>query len=254
MSTVLEVRKIRKRYYKTQDNYVDALKEVNFHLEEGELIIIMGSSGSGKSTLLQILGGLDAPTSGDIFINGQQMNNFNQEPFITEYRRENIGFVFQSYNLIQSLSVEENVALPLILRGDSSKDIKKKTNEILALVGLKDRTSHTPSELSGGQQQRVAIARALITSPKILLADEPTGNLDSKISTEILELIDETRKKLHQSIVLVTHDPKVATYGDRILFFHDGAIVDQISTDKNLSREENTTYIMNKLHDVVKDV
>lgn len=232
MPTILEVKNIRKRYYKTKDNYVDALKEGNFHLDEGELIIIMRSSGSGKSTLLQILGGLDSPSFGDIFIKGHKIKDFNQEPFIIEYRRDNIGFVFQSYNLIQSLSVEENVALPLILRGDSSNDIKKKTKEILDIVGLLDRTSHIPSELSGGQQQRVAIALALITSPEILLADEPTGNLDSKISTEILELIDETRKKLNQSIVLVTHDPKVATYGDRILFFHDGTIVDQISAKK----------------------
>ncbi|MCV9888693.1 ABC transporter ATP-binding protein [Metabacillus halosaccharovorans] len=235
----MEVKKLKKRYYKKGDNYVDALKEVDFRLEEGEFIIIMGSSGSGKSTLLQILGGLDSPTAGDIFINGEKIGEFNEEPFATEYRKKNIGFVFQFYNLIQALSVGENVSLPLILRGDSSKDIKNMTKEILNLVGLSEREKHIPSELSGGQQQRVALARALITSPAILLADEPTGNLDSKTSTEILELIDETRKKLNQSIVLVTHDPRVATYGDRV--------------NPNMTREENTIFIMRKLHEVIKE-
>jgi putative ABC transport system ATP-binding protein len=221
---LLKVNNISK-VYKIGENKVDALKNINFQLNKGELVIVMGRSGSGKTTLLNILGGLDAPTSGTIFMDGIEQKNYYIEPYATKYRREKIGFVFQSYNLLYSLTVEENVALPLVLRGDKSLDIKRRTEDILKLLGLYERRAHRPIELSGGQQQRVGLARALVSSPRILLADEPTGNLDSQTTLEILNLIVEMKNKLNQSIVLVTHDENVAKFGDRILTFNDGEII-----------------------------
>lgn len=250
---VLEVRGLDKKY-SVGKNVVHALKDVNFEIMSGDFIIIMGRSGSGKTTLLNILGGIDSPTDGKIYINKQEIKNYHIEPYATEYRRERIGFVFQSYNLLQALSVEENIALPLILKNEKASVIKEKTSEIIDMVGLSKWKEHRPIELSGGQQQRVAIARALITSPTIILADEPTGNLDSRTSVEILELFSEMKNKLNQTIVLVTHDPKVATYGDRIFFFNDGSIVNEFKNDISKSKTERTSIIMQKFKDLIEEI
>lgn len=223
---------------------VNALMKVDFEIYQGEFIIVMGRSGSGKTTLLNVLGGLDSPTGGKIFIDGQEATDYFKEPYATKYRRERIGFVFQSYNLLDALTVEENIALPLILRNETSFDIKLRTKEMLELVSLYRWRNHRPVELSGGQQQRVALARALITEPSILLADEPTGNLDSQMATEILQLMVDMSKELNQSIVLVTHDPQVASFGDRVLFFNDGKIIREFRNESNLSGANKVKAIM----------
>ncbi|GCD84373.1 ABC transporter ATP-binding protein [Parageobacillus thermoglucosidasius] len=222
---VLSVKNLCKTYEGT-GHKVQALKNVSFHLYRGELLAVMGTSGSGKSTLLNILGALDEPNEGMIMLNGMVKENMFTEPYATQYRRENIGFIFQSFNLLKDLTVEENIALPLILKGKESDEIDKKVRQMLEMVGLMEWKKHRPIQLSGGQQQRVAIARALITSPPIVLADEPTGNLDFNTSTDILNVLVDMKKRFHQSMIVVTHDPFVATYADRVLFFHDGQIVD----------------------------
>ncbi|BBI34891.1 ABC transporter ATP-binding protein [Cohnella abietis] len=224
--TVMSVRNLSKSYH-TKDQHVTALSKVTFHLTKGEMLAVMGTSGSGKSTLLNILGTLDEPTSGDILLQGVKLEKMFIEPHATKFRRENIGFIFQSFQLLKDLSVEENIALPLVLKGLPNKEIRDKVNRMLELVGLMHHRTHRPVELSGGQQQRVAISRALITSPPIVLADEPTGNLDYNTSREILKVITDMKQAFDQSIVIVTHDPMVATYADRVIFFHDGNIVDE---------------------------
>ncbi|APM40793.1 ABC transporter ATP-binding protein [Clostridium kluyveri] len=248
---LLKINSIEKKYY-IGKNEINALKNVSFELDKGEFIVVMGRSGSGKTTLLNILGGLDSPTGGKIFMNGKEVRDYHKEPYATEYRREKIGFVFQSYNLLKALTVEENVALPLILKNEKPLKIKERTAEILELVGLSKWHNHRSVELSGGQQQRVAVARALITSPAILLADEPTGNLDSQTSEEILQLIVNMKNKLNQSIVLVTHDPKVAAYGDRVLFFNDGEIVNEYRNQQDISINDNITMIINKFQSLIR--
>lgn len=210
---------------------VQALKGINLKLFQGEMLAVMGSSGSGKSTLLNMIGALDSPDSGMIVINGQEAEDYHVEPYATMYRSRNIGFVFQSYNLLKDLTVEDNIALPLILKGEDKKAIVHKTSEILDLVGLHKWRKHRPVELSGGQQQRVAIGRALITSPPLLLADEPTGNLDYNTSIDILDTLVDMKNRLNQSIIIVTHDPQVATYADRVIFLHDGSIVNEYIKD-----------------------
>jgi putative ABC transport system ATP-binding protein len=222
---VLSVKNLCKTY-EGAGHKVQALKNVSFHLYRGELLAVMGTSGSGKSTLLNILGALDEPNEGMIMLNGKVKENMFTEPYATQYRRENIGFIFQSFNLLKDLTVEENIALPLILKGKESDEIDEKVRKMLEIVGLMEWKKHRPIQLSGGQQQRVAIARALITSPPIVLADEPTGNLDFNTSTDILNVLVDMKKRFHQSMIVVTHDPFVATYADRVLFFHDGQIVD----------------------------
>ncbi|MBX4146632.1 ABC transporter ATP-binding protein [Paenibacillus lautus] len=224
--SLLSVRNIHKTY--DGDGFkVQALKDVSFGLAEGELVAIMGTSGSGKSTLLNIISSLDTPSSGTIELKGEVMDNIFVEPHATRYRRENIGFVFQSFHLLNDLSVEENMAIPLILQGASEEEIQYKVQDMLTLLGLASWRKKRPVQLSGGQQQRVAIGRALITNPPLLLADEPTGNLDYNTSKEILEALVEMRSAFNQSMIIVTHDPNVAVYADRVLFFHDGQIVDQ---------------------------
>lgn len=210
---------------------VQALKGINLKLFKGEMLAVMGSSGSGKSTLLNVIGALDSPTSGAIVINGDEVKGYHVEPYATIYRSHNIGFIFQSYNLLKDLTVEENISLPLILKGENKKTIIHKTSEILDLIGLQKWRNHRPVELSGGQQQRVAIGRAIITSPPILLADEPTGNLDYNTSIDILNMIVEMKNRLNQSIIIVTHDPQVATYADRVIFLHDGNIINKYIKD-----------------------
>lgn len=222
---VLAVQELSKTY-ESVDTNVRALQNVSLELNKGELLAIMGTSGSGKSTLLNILGALDKPDEGVIYVNGEVPENMFIEPYATEYRRDNIGFIFQSFHLLKDLSVEENIALPLILSANSEEEIREKTNKILAVLGLVNWRNHRPVQLSGGQQQRVAIGRALITSPPIVLADEPTGNLDFNTSNDILRVLVDMKQKFNQSMILVTHNPHIATYADRVLFFHNGEVVD----------------------------
>ena len=199
------------------------LHDISLHIEQGEFVSIMGPSGSGKSTLLYILGGLDNPTAGSVLMNGKDISKFDDNRK-SVMRRRNIGFVFQFYNLIPNLNVEENILLPVLLDGKNMKSYKKELNNILEIVGLSNRRTHTPRELSGGQQQRVAIARALINSPEILFADEPTGNLDSKTGIEIMELLREINQENNKTIVMVTHSANAAQYSSRRINVIDGVI------------------------------
>jgi len=233
MEDILRVENISKTY-KNGEGIIEALKNVSLSLKKGELLAIMGSSGSGKSTLLHILGALDAPDKGKIYINHIYEKNYSKEPHATNIRSENIGFVFQQFNLIQDLTVEENITLPLVLSGERDEVLGKKLEEVLSLVGLSNRRYHRPFELSGGQKQRVAIARAIITEPKILFADEPTGNLDYNTTVEIMNLLKKMNKERKQSIILVTHDPEVAAYADRVLFFHNGLLVEEYDGEPNV--------------------
>jgi len=202
---------------------VEILKDINLSIAKGEFITIMGPSGSGKSTLLYLLGGLDKPTSGKIIINGKDISELSdQEQSVM--RRRDVGFVFQFYNLVPNLTVEDNVMLPILLDGKKISDYRGKLDEILDIVELSDRKSHTPRELSGGQQQRVAIARALINEPDIILADEPTGNLDSKTSEEVMNLLQRINKEKRKTILQVSHSIETANYSDRIIKVKDGRV------------------------------
>lgn len=210
--------------YKMGDFVLEVLKNINLEVERGDFVSIMGPSGSGKSTLLYLLGGLDKPTTGEIEINGKKLMGMNDKK-ASIMRRRDIGFVFQFYNLIPNLNVEENILLPILLDGGNVKNYKDKLKNILNIVGLTDRTKHTPRELSGGQQQRVAIARALINSPKIILADEPIGNLDSKTGNEILALLKEINTEEGKTIIQVTHSKESAEYGNKTINVKDGEVV-----------------------------
>jgi len=222
--TVVTARDLGRRYGEG-DTAVDALKGVSLGIAEGELTAVMGPSGSGKSTLMHILAGLDRPTSGTVDIGGTEITRMNDAD-LTKLRRRHIGFVFQFFNLLPMLTAEENVVLPLSIAG--TKPDREWLDRLLDDVGLADRRSHRPAELSGGQQQRVAIARALVSRPTVLFADEPTGNLDSVTSGEILELLRASVKARGQTTVMVTHDPRAATIADRIFFLADGVIVREL--------------------------
>ena len=210
------------REYGFGDNKVVALNHVSFSVEEGEFVTILGPSGSGKSTLLHLLGGVDKPTSGKVYIGGQSIYEMKERE-LTAFRRREIGQIYQFYNLIPVLNVEENICLPMLL--DHRQAERKDLDELLDLLGLTERVNHLPSELSGGQQQRVAIGRALISKPKLILADEPTGNLDQKNSREIIKIFRELNEKYGQTILLITHDEKIAEHAERILVIEDGRIV-----------------------------
>lgn len=210
------------REYGFGDNKVIALNHVSFSVEEGEFVTILGPSGSGKSTLLHLLGGVDKPTSGKVYIGGQSIYEMKERE-LTAFRRREVGQIYQFYNLIPVLNVEENICLPMLL--DHRQAERKDLDELLELLGLTERVNHLPSELSGGQQQRVAIGRALISKPKLILADEPTGNLDQKNSREIIKLFRELNEKYGQTILLITHDEKIAEHAERILVIEDGRIV-----------------------------
>ena len=211
------------RVYGTGASKVVALDNVSFTVEKGEFVSIVGASGSGKSTLLHLIGGVDRPTSGKVFINDEDIYKLNNDD-LTIFRRRQIGLIYQFYNLIPILNVIENISLPLEL--DGRKPDKKDLNEMIELLGLENRQSHLPSQLSGGEQQRVSIGRALITRPSLILADEPTGNLDSKASEEIVSLLKKTNKKYNQTIIMITHNLEIAKMTDRIITIEDGRIVD----------------------------
>lgn len=221
---ILKVENLTKIYGKDSTKVV-ALDHVSFSVEKGEFVAIVGASGSGKSTLLHLIGGVDRPTSGKVFIDGKDIFNFNDDK-LAIFRRRQVGLIYQFYNLIPILNVEENITLPLSL--DNREIDKEKLNEMLKLLGLQNRRLHLPNELSGGQQQRTSIGRALITNPTIILADEPTGNLDSKSSDEIVALLKKSNKELNQTIIMITHNMKIAKVADRIIKIEDGKIISEV--------------------------
>jgi putative ABC transport system ATP-binding protein len=214
------------KVYGEGTNEVRALRDVSLEFPNGEFAAIMGPSGSGKSTLLHILGALDKPTSGRVVVGGTELSGLSDKK-LTLLRRERMGFVFQFFNLIPTLTAEENVLLPVLIAGKKPGTYAKRLDELLALVGLTGRRTHRPDELSGGEQQRVAIARALIKLPDIILADEPTGNLDSRTGAEVLELLKESAARFEQTILMVTHDSRAAATADRAVFLSDGRAVDE---------------------------
>jgi len=219
---MVEVTNLSKRYEGRRT--VHALRDVSFRVEKGEMIATMGPSGSGKSTLLNIIGGLDRPSEGSVIIDGRDTTGLNDDD-LTRLRREKIGFIFQFFNLLPTLTAQENVALPLYLTGAGGKEARARALEMLERAGLGDRTEHLPDELSGGEQQRVAMARALILSPPLILADEPTGNLDSKNGQEVLALFKRLQSRFGATVIMVTHDAKAAAFCDRILNMQDGQLV-----------------------------
>lgn len=209
--------------YGNGEAVVNALKNVSFSLRKGEFAAVVGESGSGKSTLLNCIGALDTPTSGSIFIDGQNLFSMEEEKR-TIFRRRNIGFIFQSFQLVPELNVEQNIMFPLLL--DYGKPDPEKVNEILRMLGIAERRSHLPSQLSGGQQQRVAIGRALLTQPKLILADEPTGNLDSKNSQDVINMLTSASKRFQQTILMITHNRNLAASVDRVFRVSDGVLTD----------------------------
>ncbi len=221
---ILKVDNLTKIYGKDTTKVV-ALDHISFSVEKGEFVAIVGASGSGKSTLLHLIGGVDRPSSGKVFIDGKDIFNFNDDK-LAIFRRRQVGLIYQFYNLIPILNVEENITLPLSL--DNREIDKEKLNEMLKLLGLQNRRMHLPNELSGGQQQRTSIGRALITNPTIILADEPTGNLDSKSSDEIVALLKKSNKELNQTIIMITHNMEIAKVADRIIKIEDGKIISEV--------------------------
>lgn len=220
---MIRVRNLRKEY-RLEDDTVVALKRINLDIRQGEICCIFGTSGSGKSTLLNQLAGLEKPTFGDIYIRGVPITKLSENQ-LAAFRQKHIGFVFQSYNLLPFMTATENVAMPLMFRGESKKTRTKKAMAILKRVGLGNRMKHYPGQMSGGQQQRVGIARAFVSHPDVVFADEPTGNLDSKTTIEVMDMIRDFARAFNQTIVLVTHDPELAQYADRIVTLVDGRIV-----------------------------
>jgi putative ABC transport system ATP-binding protein len=240
---ILAARQVSKRY-RMGEVTVDALRGVDFAVQSGELVAIMGPSGSGKSTLLHLLGGLDTPSDGQVTIANHGLSQLNDRQ-ITLIRRRNVGFIFQFFNLLPTLTAEENIALPLLIDGQDLSKHRARIEALLEMVGLSDRRHHKPDQLSGGQQQRVAIARAFVTQPAIVLADEPTGNLDSRTGEEIRELLRRSCSHFGQTIVMVTHDAKAASCADRVVFLRDGTVVNQLKMIGN--RGEDIRLIQQQL-------
>lgn len=248
MNTVLDINHVSK-IYGEESNKFYALKDVSVRIKEGEFLAIMGTSGSGKSTLLNMMSGLDKPSTGEVILNNQKLNSLNDAD-LTTLRRDNIGFIFQFFNLIPVLTALENVTLPVDLAG--KKNMKDKAEELLKLLGISQLKNSYPSQMSGGQQQRIAIARALITEPKIILADEPTGSLDSKTGKEILNILRHFCDHLNHSLVMVTHDATVASYAHRVIFLQDGIIQDEILLqNKDLTHKEKVSQITKKVEGIM---
>ena len=239
---ILEATKLSKQY-KLGECPVNALIGVDFAVKRGDFVAIMGPSGSGKSTLLYLLGGLDLPSDGEITLADLRLSILDDD-HATLARRRNVGFVFQSYNLLPTLTAEENIILPLVIDGQNPARFSERVDDLLNFVGLADRRRHKPDQLSGGEQQRVAIARALVTQPAIVLADEPTGNLDFKSGAAIMELLRLSRDELQQTIVMVTHDPRTAAYSDRVVFLRDGQIQNDILFDTKQDMEQRLSAII----------
>lgn len=215
------------KQYQMGEVTVNALNQVDLSIDQGEFVAIMGSSGSGKSTLLHLMGGLDTATSGEVVLCGRSLSSLSDYE-LTLLRRLRVGFIFQFYNLIPTLSAAENIALPMLIDGKSLRNYRARLEELLDMVNLTDRAHHKPDQLSGGQQQRVAIARAFIHQPEIVLADEPTGNLDTRSGTAILDILQRACGEVGATIVMVTHDPRAASYAQRVVFLQDGQIVNSI--------------------------
>lgn len=223
MKAVIEVKDLYK-LYRVGETVVHALNGVDFQIYEGEFCAIVGTSGSGKSTLLNMLAGLEKPTKGEVVIAGEHIEKLNEEELV-KFRRDNVGFIFQAFQLMGTMNATENVALPLIFRGMKKEERLKRADKMLDLVNLKKHKKHLPTQMSGGQQQRVGVARALVVDPKIIFADEPTGNLDSHTSQEVMELMQKVVKEQKKTLVMVTHDDHLASYADRIFHIIDGKIV-----------------------------
>lgn len=233
---MIRVKNLRKEY-RLEDDTVVALKRINLEIKQGEICCIFGTSGSGKSTLLNQLAGLEKPTFGDVFIRGVPITRLSERE-LAAFRQKHIGFVFQSYNLLPFMTAAENVAMPLMFRGESKRKRMKKAVAILKKVGLGNRLKHYPRQMSGGQQQRVGIARAFVAKPDVVFADEPTGNLDSKTTIEVMDMIKSFARRFNQTIVLVTHDPEMAQYADRIITLVDGRIVKETINNEGEQHEQ----------------
>ncbi len=235
------------KVYGSGDTAVTALNNVSLDVAPGEFVAVMGPSGCGKSTLLHLLGGLDRPTSGSVLIDGHNLSDL-PDAKLTELRRHKIGFIFQFFNLIPVLNAVENAALPITLDGVRPAEAKARATEWLRRFGLEDRLDHRPDQLSGGQQQRVAVARALVADPALVLADEPTGNLDTRSSEEIAALLRQVANEWGRSVVVVTHDPRIAAHADRIIFLKDGVIVDQtVLEPQNNPNGHNAAMVAGKI-------
>lgn len=230
MGAFIQVRDLYK-YYKMGDAIIKALDGVSLEIDQGEVVCLLGTSGSGKSTLLNLMAGLEKPTKGEIVISGIHLEKLSEEA-VTKFRQLNIGFVFQSYNLIPTLTAAENVSLGLTFKGLGRKERDAMALDILDKVGLADRAHHRPNELSGGQQQRVSIARAFVDSPKIIFADEPTGNLDTRTSMEVMELMTSMAAQKNQTLIIVTHDEEITAFGSHILRMRDGKIEERQQNKK----------------------
>ena len=235
MNKVIEVKNLYK-LYRVGNSVVRALNGVSFEVYPGEFCAIVGTSGSGKSTLLNMLAGLEKPTKGEVIVGGQHMENLNEDGLV-KFRRENVGFIFQSFHLIGTMNALENVALPLSFRGEAKGSRLKKADKMLELVNLKKHKKHMPNQMSGGQQQRVGVARALVVNPKIIFADEPTGNLDSHTSEDVMHLMQKVVREQKKTLVMVTHDNHLATYADRIFHIIDGEIVKIEDNRSNKNKE-----------------
>ncbi|MBW7573936.1 ABC transporter ATP-binding protein [Caproiciproducens faecalis] len=231
---------VRKVYHVDKEKIV-ALSRINIAIEAQEICCVLGTSGSGKSTLLNIMAGLEKATRGSVIIDGKNVTNFSEKQWAL-FRQQNIGFVFQSYNLMPTMTAIENVAIPLMFKGMSKTERVKRAVHMLKIVHLGDRLLHKPTQMSGGQQQRVGIARAFISRPKIVFADEPTGNLDSKTSREVMEIMVSMARKYHETLIIVTHDREIAKYADRIITIHDGSVLSDVSnlaiSDSRVNEEE----------------
>ncbi|MCI6121235.1 MAG: ABC transporter ATP-binding protein [Lachnospiraceae bacterium] len=236
MDKVIEVKNLYK-LYRVGDEFVRALDGVDFEIYEGEFCAIVGTSGSGKSTLLNMLAGLEKPTKGEVIISHHHIERLNEEQLV-RFRRENVGFIFQSFHLLGTMNALENVALPLSFRGVPREVRMKEADKMLELVNLKKHKNHLPNQMSGGQQQRVGVARALVVNPKIIFADEPTGNLDSHTSEEVMELMQRVVQEQKKTLVMVTHDAHLATYADRVFHIRDGKILKIEDNRSNQERED----------------